>query len=379
MEIPSYFTDFLKDIRPTSNHIDDYKRGHHTLRGRLDADEELSPIIVSTFLQGSYRRATAIKPNGGTRADVDIIVVTNLSQDDYTPEQALKKFVPFLKKHYDGKYRLQGRSIGIELSYVDMDLVITSAPCEAEREALKSDSVTTESALDELSDWRLVKSWVAPDHRSAWNAGKLLEAAKREAEWQLSPLYIPDRHAQVWEPTHPLAQIHWTWDKNAACNGHYVNVVKAIKWWRRVQHPEPKHPKGYPLEHLIGACCPDNIASVAEGVTLTLEKIRDEYKVYADNDLVPTLWDHGVQQNVFSQISAKDFSKFHSQVCDAAELARAALDATTVKDSAKKWHELFGSAFPEYRGNGNNSESNNAAGGFTPRKDVTTVGGGRFA
>lgn len=379
MEIPSYFTDFLKDIRPTSNHIDDYKRGHHTLRGRLEADEELSPIIVSTFLQGSYRRATAIKPNGGTRADVDIIVVTNLSQDDYTPEQALKKFVPFLKKHYDGKYRLQGRSIGIELSYVDMDLVITSAPCEAEREALKSDSVTTESALDELSDWRFVKSWVAPDHRSAWNAGKLLEAAKREAEWQLSPLYIPDRHAQVWEPTHPLAQIHWTWDKNAACNGHYVNVVKAIKWWRRVQHPEPKHPKGYPLEHLIGACCPDSITSVAEGVTLTLEKIRDEYQAYADNNLVPTLWDHGVQQNVFSRITAEDFSKFHSQVCDAAELARTALDATTIKDSAEKWRKLFGSAFPEYRGNGNNGESKNAVGGFTPRKDVTTVGGGRFA
>lgn len=57
-------------------------------------------------------------------------------------------------------------------------------------------------------------------------------------------------------------------------NGHYVNVVKAIKWWRRL-NAAPPYPKGYPLEHLIGISCPDGIASVAEGVVRTLEDIRD--------------------------------------------------------------------------------------------------------
>ena len=44
-----------------------------------------------------------------------------------------------------------------------------------------------------------------------------------------------------------------------------MNVVKALKWWRLLDRPG-EYPKGYPLEHIIGACCPDGIASVAEGV-----------------------------------------------------------------------------------------------------------------
>jgi hypothetical protein len=62
MELPSYFTDFLSNIRPTPNQVDDYMCGHQTLRQRMQEDTRLSPILVSTFLQGSYRRATAIRP-----------------------------------------------------------------------------------------------------------------------------------------------------------------------------------------------------------------------------------------------------------------------------------------------------------------------------
>jgi len=71
------------------------------LRDRLRADERLAPIIVSTFLQGSYRRATAIRPHEGRRADVDVIVVTRLSTDEYDlPEKAFAVFFPFLDDHY---------------------------------------------------------------------------------------------------------------------------------------------------------------------------------------------------------------------------------------------------------------------------------------
>src|SRR5262245_52439007 len=126
MDLPSYFRDFLQEIRPTSAHRDDFKTGHKTLRDRLAADEILSPIIVSTFLQGSYRRATAIRPHEGKRADVDIIVVTKLSKDEYNPPtKAFDVFLPFLDKHYEGQYEPNGRSFGIRLSYVALDLVIT--------------------------------------------------------------------------------------------------------------------------------------------------------------------------------------------------------------------------------------------------------------
>lgn len=62
MELPSYFDEFLVKIRLTETQADDCKTGHKTLRRRLLQDADLAPIIVSTFLQGSYRRATAIRP-----------------------------------------------------------------------------------------------------------------------------------------------------------------------------------------------------------------------------------------------------------------------------------------------------------------------------
>src|SRR5216683_822604 len=107
MELPSYFTDFLQTIRPTPNQVDDYKCGHQSLRQRL-------------------------------------------REDEYTPALALEVFVPFLEKHYRGKYKKQGRSIGIELSYVDIDLVITAAPSESEVGILQAESVTTEDTPEDV-------------------------------------------------------------------------------------------------------------------------------------------------------------------------------------------------------------------------------------
>ena len=72
MELPTYFRDFLHDIRLTPNQIKSLKTGHTTLRKRLKEDKNLAPILVETFLQGSYRRHTAVRPNGDQRADVDV-------------------------------------------------------------------------------------------------------------------------------------------------------------------------------------------------------------------------------------------------------------------------------------------------------------------
>lgn len=381
MELPTYFSDFLEGIRPTQSHIDDYQCGHTTLRERLRDDKRLSAIWVSDFLQGSYRRATANRPRDGKRADVDVILVTKLSRDEYTPQQALEVFVPFVEKHYSGKYEIQGRSIGIHLSYVDLDLVITAAPSESEMGILKSDAVTGDDTPEDASDWRLVKSWVSPVNRS-WNAEQLLKIARSEPEWKLSPLYIPDREANQWQRTHPIAQIHWTWEKNAACNKHYVNVVKAIKWWRRVRYPESKHPKGYPLEHVIGQCCSDGITSVAQGVTQTLERIATAYQTYVALQMTPVLPDHGVpEHNVLARVSVADFADFHGQVCTAAGIARRALDAKSVKDSADAWREMFGSKFPEApeEDNAQGGGGSPRKGGFTERTAPSVIAGGRFA
>ena len=131
-KIMSYFKDFLKEIRLTDAQTSELRQAHTTLRNRLLNDEDLSQYIETTFLQGSYKRATAVRPKNGNRSDVDIVVVTKFDKDEYDPEQVLGVFKPFLKKFYDGKYRLQGRSWGIEMSKVDLDIVPTSAASLAE-------------------------------------------------------------------------------------------------------------------------------------------------------------------------------------------------------------------------------------------------------
>lgn len=383
MELPTYFTDFLQETRPTTKQKDGAKTGHETLRKRLHADETLSSIIIDTFLQGSYRRSTAIRPNGESHFDVDVIVVTNLDENSHTPHEAMKKFEPFLKEHYKDKWAYQGRSIKITLSYVILDLVVTSAPSEADIEKLSKASVVTDATLEESEDWRLVKSWVSPADR--WQPGvkALLELAQKEAEWQLAPLRIPDRDTEEWEDTHPLEQIKWTQAKNKACNRHYINVVKALKWSRRLNHATPKYPKGYPLEHIIGQCCPNGSSSVAEGVTLTLEEIADRYADDAKNKRVPVLPDHGVpSHNVLHRLTADDFAAFHAQVCEDAVIARRALDAATVKESANEWRKLFGNKFPappEDNDKDGGGSKNTKSGGYTPREEPTVIGGGRYA
>lgn len=381
--LPSYFTDFLAEIRLTKTQIDECKTGHTTLRDRLHADEDLAPIIVESFLQGSYRRKTGIRPSADTsKSDVDVIVVTTMDKDTVTPRQALERFRPFLKKHYDGKFELQGRSWGIKLSYVELDLVPTSAPSEVVKEILESARMNANGGVGSDNDWGLDYFKAGRVYMPS-SAGSVLCAANKEQDqWRKEPLLIPDRHAEKWVETHPLAQISATAEKNSVCNSHFVNVVKCIKWWRVTQKPEPKYPKSYPLEHLICLNCPSGIDSVAKGVVRSFEEIRDNYQSYAWLKRTPFVPDHGVpQHNVFGRVTGDDFAAFHALVSDAAALARKAYDEADARKSALLWRALFGDKFPEpppeSGNNGGGGSSGN--GGYTPRKDVSIIGGGRFA
>ena len=357
MELPTYFADFLREIRPTKSQRDDYRQGHQTLQDRLNADERLAPKIINTFLQGSYRRATAVRPTGDRRPDVDVIVVTNLREADYTPSEAMELFRPFLQKHYKGKYHYQGRSIAIELSYVALDLVVTSAASEAVAGVFRSEAVKRLAVPEDVDEIRELM--------------ELVEAVQKTADWKLVPLRIPDREAERWEDTHPLEQIRWTVEKNKRCSGHYVNVVKALKWWRRTNPDMPKYPKSYPFEHLIGSVCPDEMTSIAHEVTSSFELI-------AKLTFKPYLPDHGVpMHDVLHRVTDEDFAAFLEQVRPAAELARQALDETDLCESARLWKQLFGDRFPDPPEG--TCDEDDTIGGFSERKELSKVDRTRFA
>jgi hypothetical protein len=262
-----------------------------------------------------------------------------------------------------------------------LDIVITSAPSEVDTEALKSRSVTSNLMLEDFSnsyDWRLTKAWSEPDFMKGH--GILSESLRKEAEWKLAPLWIPDREAKIWVETHPLEQIRWTRDKNKNTNSHYVNVVKAIKWWRILRLTDITYPKGYPIEHMIGDSCPDGIDSVAEGVCAALEAIVSKYQLDRFNRKTPVLPDRGVpSHDVWKRVSSDDFVTFYDHVVTYAKIAREAFNAKKLKDQVETWKQLFGDKFPNYNSDDDDTKSNNSAGGFTRRDQVSTVVGGRFA
>lgn len=208
----------------------------------MHLDQDIRQILVSDFLQGSYRRSTAVQPQNGQKSDVDIVVVTTLEETSDVNSIA-ERFETFLNRHdeYKGNHERKSHSIGIGLDEVELDLVITSAPSEAMEETLQEESIRTTEFLRKVFQPSTFSAPIPVEFRSCSTEG-----------WRSEPLRVPDYGEGVgenerWSSTDPLTQISWTVKKNASCNTHYVNVVKALKWWRRSKCAESKYPKGYPV------------------------------------------------------------------------------------------------------------------------------------
>lgn len=381
-ELPTYFNDFLASIRLAPDQVGELKAAHTDLRQSLEQDPALSSILVDTFLQGSYRRATIVRPAAGDKADVDVIVVTCLDRHQNTPQQAQARFRVFLDDHYLGHWVYQGRSIGIELETVKLDLVITSAPSEVDQKALHLESVRSLATLEEAPDLRFNAFWLGPEKRAGLDAASLMRKARQEPEWKTEPLWIPDRDAREWQETDPLEQLRWTRDKNAHTGGHFVNAVKALKWWRRVQYPQATEPKSYPLERIFGECCPDQVGSVPIAITSTLETIGQRFRADAIAGKCPELPDPGTCQNVLRRLSDADFQAFYQQAESAATAARAALDEKEIARGAALWRQLFGDEFPDAPSDNQGERGGGSpvgSGGYSERRERSDPDTGRFA
>src|SRR5687767_6388374 len=385
--LQSYFDDFIKKVKLQADLREQLQAAHQDLTNRLESDTQLSPILVGTFLQGSYKRSTIIEPEVEDAADVDIVVVTTLDERDF-PEAdlAMRLFEPFLRQNYPNLWEPQARSYGISDGRIKLDLVVTSAPSEAVQMIVQSRALQSRLTLEEDREFRVRRSWRPEAERAlvgGWQTQMLLEAVE-QGGWRDEPLRIPDRERRCWEPTHPIRQIDWTAEKNADCDGKYVDVVRALKHWRR-RNPQPKYPKGYPLEHLVGANCPSGITTTADGIVSTLERIASDWADVAARRQQPYLHDHGVDQNVLGRVSPDEFADFHALIVEAAPIARRAYSTDDKNVSVQLWQKLFGGLFPDppdwgrgSRGSSGPDDPGPPAGGFTPRTEQGLIGGGRF-
>lgn len=358
-KLTTYFNDFLSNIALTKKQKKALQSAHKELRKQLTSDDTVSEYVLSTFLQGSYRRSTITKPDEGKNPDVDVIVVTNIDKDRVTASQAIQLFFPFVEKYYPGRWKPQGRSIGIELDIVDLDLVITALPDEATQSAVSSTFLTEGYEIAE-SDPQLIEG----------------------LNWG-SYLWIPDRDPDEkdWQRTHPLAQIERTIEKNKNTDGLYLGVVKTVKWWRKIHVSSENRVKSYPLEHIVWANCPDSFTCLPEGVLETISAICRNYCIEIDSSKVPFLPDHGIpEHNVLKRISFADFRTFYDTANSAIPVLRKALETDSTDQAIEIWKSLLGDEFPSTP-NGTSGGGSSSGGGFSTRTKKTQLpsSGGRFA
>ena len=336
MKLPNYFKDFLTKISLTEHQTSIIQDAHKTLRESLDDDEELSEMIIGTFLQGSYKRYTAIRPKNDEKSDVDIVVVMDFDKDEIQPNELFSLFEDFLDEHYEDKYKFNNKSIRITLSDVDVDLVIT-IPYD------NSDNFDKDFFNKSVKEFN--------------------EEVTDSEDIEKGYLYLPNVNENTWIKINPTAQIINTSFKNKDSNGWYIRVVKSIKWWQRLNYPN-LGVKSYPLERFVFECCRNDITCVADGIYLTFEKM-------ATYNQKPCLKDFALESDVFENITDEDYDEFYSKACEAAEISKQARFEEDADESIRLWKELFGSKFDD-------SDNNNNS-GFTKPNKKASVPSGRFA
>jgi tRNA nucleotidyltransferase (CCA-adding enzyme) len=310
MNLPSYFGEFLSEIEPSPSAKEDQQRGHTALRKRLAEDADFGAIHINTFLQGSYRRHTAIHPG----KDVDIVVVTSLDPNTVTAPAAIAQLKRALDKYYP-KVTPQTRSLNVELSYVTMDVVVAAS--------------------------RDLRS------QNAFAAVRSASGLQDATSWKTQPLQIPDRDLRRWVDTHPKRQLEWTTELNTVSEGYFVPLVKMFKWWRTEAYTAPEYPKGYLLERIAGEVFDRTKRDHAEGFVQVLRNLISMYDSYAAAGVVPTLSDPGVPtHNVLARLSVEDFRTFIGYAKAGLATAERALASSDKDESVRLWRQVFGTKFP---------------------------------
>jgi len=288
------FLDFLTEIEPSTSTVAASSSAHRTLRSALKDEKEFGKFHVDTFLSGSYKRNTAIRPakiDGVLqRPDVDIIVETNHTEEDL-PKTVLSLLHKGLKDAGYENLTVNRRSVAVSLVTVDMDVVPVIADGDT--------------------------------------------------------FLIPDVELKKWVATNPNGHTDWTTSINTSAEGRFKPLVKLVKWWRRLHLSDLKRPKGFILECLVARHMSYQKKNYEDLLVELLESVRDAYQWDVDNGKVPFLEDPSVPgSNVFSNVTAGEFKRFHSKVKAFAKTARAAKDEVNADKSLSAWRGVLGGLFP---------------------------------
>lgn len=300
MSIQTQFLEFLKDIEPSPTTKQISSNAHTSLRDYLKKHEDFSKYHMNTFLSGSYKRDTAIRPrriNGELeKHDIDIIVQTNHTLAD-APIEVLKLLRNALSDEYVIKQPANTRSVGVITTQVDMDVIPIIAP---------------------------------------YGEG--------------NTLYIPDRKLESWIEANPEKHTSWSTEQNRISNGNFKPIVKLMKWWRRENPTISRRPKGFVIECIVAECMNPYFENYDDLLLSVFEGIVNYYKIYVDLKQVPPIPDPGViGKYVTSGITFDAFEGFYNKAKNHLDLIEEAqkLQQTDQDEALKLWRIIFGNRFPE--------------------------------
>ena len=288
------FTELLADIEPSATTKGQASNGHNAVRYHLQTQAKFKDRWVNDFLSGSYTRDTSIRPrktaDGHERPDVDIIVVTNYSQQDH-PQTVLNQLCRALEDGDDGftVERINKRSVRIVTWQAEMDIVPVIAV----------------------------------------NDGYL----------------IADRDTAGWTRTNPPVHTKWSSDQNKLFDGRFKPLVKIFKWWRR-ENPTSRRPKGFVLEVLTALHAPKNEKHFGEAFTKLLENIYAAYAAMASIGMKPFIEDPAIRGNdILAKVTIAQWQAFIEKVRVYAGYARRAQKTDDMDEATMLWRRVFGDRF----------------------------------
>lgn len=295
------FTDFIADITPSETTNSQSSSSHMAIRDALEADEIYNTSVIRTFLGGSYKRKTAIRPvkNGSKteRPDVDIYIVVDGSTWSTTPEDLIEELFSALHRNRDDlnitRLKRNRCSIAISTNKADMDI------------------------------------------------SPLLE---RDS----SGFYrIGNRTSGEWYETDPEGHTTWSAQVNKDATGRFNPMVKMMKWSRRESPTKNKHPKSIALEALVAEHMSFNEAHYGQLAHDTFNSIIDSYSLNHILGTCPIIEDPVIPNgNLLGGVSGEAFSTFYDKIKYFRDEAKKGLDADDQEVATKHWRRVFGSRFP---------------------------------
>ena len=288
------FIELLQDIEPSSTTRARASGAHTSIRDHLRTQAKFEDRYLSSFLSGSYARDTSIRPrtsaDGQERPDVDIIVVTNFTNDDH-PDAVLREVCQALEDGGNGYAveRINKRSVRVETWQAEMDVV------------------------------------------------PVIETG--------NGYLIADRDTGEWKYTNPLGHTRWSSEQNALFNGRFKPLVKLFKWWRRV-NPSTKRPKGFVLEVLVSLHAPIGETHYGEAFAKLLEGIYATYGFLGSLDQKPVIADPANPSNdILAKVTGAQWKDFIEKVRVYADVARRAQRADDTEEATRLWRRTVGDRF----------------------------------